>query len=429
MPVPEGWRVVLDRRTRRLDGGRTLLTPTGRLLRLRAEGPAVVAGLTAGARGDQARRLARRLLDAGGAHPRPTPVVPDDVTVVVPVKDRPGDLDRCLASLGTTADVLVVDDGSLDPGAVETVATRHGARCVHRPINGGPAAARNTAIPLLEKPFVAFLDSDAVASAGWLATLRGHLADPAVAAVAPRVVGGPRSPLDLGPDEGAVRPGTALSYVPTAALLVRVAALTPFDEALRYGEDVDLVWRLADAGWTVRYDPSVVVHHAEPRRLADRLVRRYRYGTSAAPLAQRHPGHLVHLVLPPWPTTVVALLLARRPVAAAAAAALATRQLDRQVRDAQTSARLVGTATAGTALGLGRALSLLGPLAWAAAAKDRRVAALLLAPVVREWWHRRPDEDPLTFAGRALLDEAAYGAGVLSGCASHRTLAPLRPRR
>ena len=48
---------------------------------------------------------------------------------------------------------------------------------------------------------------------------------------------------------------TKVSYVPTAALLVRRAALdsvTPgggavFDPALRYGEDVDLVWRLHDA--------------------------------------------------------------------------------------------------------------------------------------------------------------------------------------
>ncbi len=425
-PVPAGWRVVLDPRTRRLDSGRTLLTPTGRMLRLSERGPAVVAALRQGAGTEAARRLARTLLDAGASHPRPLPVAPHDVTVVIPVRDRTPELDRCLAALAHP-DVLVVDDGSHDPAAVRTVAERHSARYVHRP-NGGPAAARNTAIPLLHKPFVAFLDSDAVPPPGWLATLRGHLEDPAVAAVAPRVVGGPRSPLDLGPDEGAVRPGTALAYVPTAALLVRVAALTPFDESLRYGEDVDLVWRLTDAGWTIRYDPSVVVAHDEPARLRDRLVRRYRYGTSAAPLAARHPDHLVHVVLPPWPTAVVVLLLGRRPLLGAAAAALAAARLDRQVRHPVTSVQLIGSATAGTALGLGRALALAGPFAWALAVKDRRAAALLLGPVLREWWHRRPTEDPLTYAGRTLLDEAAYGAGVLAGCLRHRSAAPLRPR-
>jgi mycofactocin system glycosyltransferase len=427
-PVPDGWQVVLDPRTRRLDRGRALLTPTGRLLRLSARGPEVVAALPRGAHGGAARRLARTLLDAGAGHPRPDPVPPDDVTVVVPVRDRLTELDRCLAALREHPHVLVVDDGSAAPARVAAVAARHGARCVHRGANGGPAAARNTARGQVGTPFVAFLDSDCVVPPGWLAVLRGHLADPAVAAVAPRVVGGPRSPLDLGPDEGVVRPGSALAYVPTAALLVRVEALPAFDEALRYGEDVDLVWRLVEAGWTVRYDPSVTVEHAEPVRLADRLVRRHRYGTSAAPLALRHPGHLAHLVLPPWPTAVVALLLARRPVLATAAAAVAAARLDRTVGDPATSARLVGSATAGTALGLGRALALAGPLAWVAAGRDRRVAALLVAPLVREWWHRGRPGDPARYVGRALLDDAAYGSGVVAGCVRHRTGAPLRPR-
>jgi len=35
---------------------------------------------------------------------------------------------------------------------------------------------------------------------------------------------------------------------------------------------------------------------------------RYHYGTAAAPLSRRHPDRLAHLVLPPWPTVVVAPL-------------------------------------------------------------------------------------------------------------------------
>jgi mycofactocin system glycosyltransferase len=420
--VPAGWRVVLDPRTRWLDE-RTLLSPTGRLLRLAKSGPAAVAALPRGAHTDAERRLTRTLLDAGAAHPRPLPHPADDVTVVIPVKDRTAELDRCLAALAHD-DVVVVDDGSTED--VAAVCARHGATRVRR-ANGGPAAARNTALPLLHKPFVAFLDSDCVPPQGWLAALRGHLEDPYVVAVAPRVVGGPRSPLDLGPHEGAVRPGTAIGYVPTAALLVRRDALTPFDEDLRYGEDVDLVWRLCDAGGTIRYDPAVVVQHTEPPLLAARLQRRYRYGTSAAPLSRRHPDHLVHLVLPPWPTAVLALLLARHPKAAVATAALAAARVDRQVHDLPTSVRLVAEATAGTASGLGRFLALAGPAAWLAA-RDRRVAALLLAPVLQEWWLRRPAEDPLTYAARALLDQSAYGVGVATGCVRGRTARPLRPR-
>jgi len=93
-----------------------------------------------------------------------------------------------------------------------------------------------------------------------------------------------RSPLDMGPNR-------IVPYVPSAALIVRTPVR--FDETLRYGEDVDLIWRLLDQGHRVVYDPSVVVLHHE----ADVLRRRFRYGTSAAPLAARHPTRLRHVVL------------------------------------------------------------------------------------------------------------------------------------
>ncbi len=293
-------RLALDHATRRfgttLAGGAPL-----RLLRLSSAGPDALRALAAGDPTPAQRRLGERLVDAGLAHPLPAPA-PADVTLVIPVRDRPAELDRCLATAAQL--VVVVDDGSRDPAAIAAVAARHGAGLVRRERSGGPAAARNAAAAGTE--LVAFLDSDCVAPPGWIEALAGHFADPRVAAVAPRVAA---RPLDMGPHPAAVRPDGRVRYVPSAALVVRRAALPRFDEALRYGEDVDLVWRLHDAGWRVRYDPRVVVAHP-----AVGLRRRFAYGTSAAPLAARHPGRLAPLVLRPWPALAVALLLARRPV-------------------------------------------------------------------------------------------------------------------
>ncbi|MCU1622270.1 MAG: glycosyl transferase family 2 [Frankiales bacterium] len=401
---------VLDRRTIRLRDGRSFLSPTGRLLRFAAP-PAGIA---------------RQLVEAGAAHPTPAPRPADDVTVVVPVRDRPRELARCLAALGDV-DTLVVDDGSHDQEAVARVCARYGARVVRRD-NGGPAAARNTALPLLSKEIVAFLDSDCVPPTGWLQQLRGHLDDPRVAAVAPRVTGGLRSPLDLGGEPGVVRPGNPVAYVPTAALLVRREALTPFDETLRFGEDVDLVWRMVEAGWLVRYDPRVVVHHEEPSRVGDRLVRRFRYGTSAAPLSERHPGAVTHLVAPPWPTAAVLALMAGRPIAALAAAAVTGQRLERHLHDPAASARVTGRAVSGTAQGLGRALSLLGPVAWLAGCRRPQLLALMALPLVVEQLERRPEAPALRYVGEGLLEQAAYGAGVVAGCVLHRTVRPLLPR-
>jgi hypothetical protein len=148
--LPDGFTVALDRRTRRLDGGAALLgLSQGRLLhlapaarRLLDAGPGPGAGAAVGAsagadlvvRDATSARLARRLLDAGIAHPvvvgphvPPRPRVPPgpppaEVTVVVPVRDRPAGLRRLLDALADpdalaepVAAVIVVDDGSADP--------------------------------------------------------------------------------------------------------------------------------------------------------------------------------------------------------------------------------------------------------------------------------------------------------------------------
>jgi mycofactocin system glycosyltransferase len=426
VPVPEGWRVRLDPRTQVLDGGRTLLTPTGRLLRLGPGAPVAMAALARGTADLRGRQLGRALLDAGAGHPEPPGQVLDDVTVVVPVRDRLDSLRACLEAL-KGVDVLVVDDGSQSPDAVSALCESFGARCTRRD-NGGPAAARNSALPLLGREFVAFVDSDCIVTPAALVRLRGHLEDPAVGAAAPRVAGDRRSPLDLGTRPAGVRPGGAVSYVPTACLMVRLSALSTFDEGLRYGEDVDLVWRMSDAGWELRYDPSIEVTHAEPDTVGGRLRRRFHYGTSAAPLAARHPDRLAHVVLPPWPTAVVALLLLRRPWLALAAAGAATRRVDATVHRPATSAVLVARAVVSTGTGLGRALALTGPVGWWAATRNRGAALLLVAPLLHEWRSRRPRDSASSYVGSALLEEAAYGAGVVAGCARHRTLRPLLPR-
>jgi mycofactocin system glycosyltransferase len=415
-PAPrEQRRADWDRRTLVLRDGRSLLSPTGRLLRLSKPVDELGEG-----------ELRDRLVDAGVLHPAPAPSSAADVTVVIPVKDRLPELARCLAACAGR-DVLVVDDGSSDAAAVDRLCAGHGARVVHR-ANGGPAAARNTALPLLHKDFVAFLDSDCVPPPGWLEDLRGHFDDPVVAAVAPRVTGGLRSPLDLGTDAAVVRPGSPVGYVPTAALLVRRTALTPFDEELRYGEDVDWVWRTVAAGHQVRYDPRVVVRHEEPARLADRLTRRFRYGRSAAPLSARHPDAVKHLVVPPWPTAATVALLTGQPLVAAAAAGVTGARLDRHLHDPVASARVTGRAVSGTAQGLGKALSLAGPVAWAAALRRPQLLGLLALPLVLEQLQRRPEANPFRYVGEGLAEQAAYGAGVVSGCVRERTARPLLPR-
>ncbi len=325
MPLPAGFGIAFDAETQFVGPDVLFGGSPPRLLRLNAAGVRALGELRGHPVGSaDSGRLARRLTDTGLAHPRPPAVArAAEVTVVIPVRDRAASLDRCLSALGARYPVIVVDDGSADPAAIAGVGQRHGARLVRRPASGGPGPARNDGLAMVTTPLVAFLDSDCAAGPDWIAGLTAHFADPMVGAAAPRVRGvagrnavgrylAARAPVDLGPREARVAPLTRLAYVPTAALLVRRAALgaAGFDPGLRYGEDVDLIWRMIDAGWRVRYDPAAEVSHVEPDRWRPVLARRFRYGSSAAPLARRHPGRVPPLILQAWPAAAVAALLA-----------------------------------------------------------------------------------------------------------------------
>ncbi len=409
--------------------------------------------------GDQpgARLLARRLVSSGAYTPRPTTTSYNerDVTVVVPVRDRPAELDRLLHALSDHLAVVVVDDASSDAGATKEIAARHRARFVPLTTNSGPAGARNAGLALAHTPLVAFVDSDCVPAPDWLDPLLGHFDDPVVAAVAPRVVPlarpaegavqryeAVRSSLDRGAAEGPVRRGSTIPYVPSAALVVRTAVAPGpelFEPGLRVGEDVDLAWRLADAGWDVRYVPSSTVEHDGPATLEQLLARRAFYGASAAPLAQLHPGALAPLNVSAWSLAVWLLVVARRPLLALATLAtsvgILAHRLSGLTRDpVAVATRIAGEGTTRSAApalaGLTRAWSPAFLLALASRRTRKAALLALLLPALADWWEDRSrlNLDPITYTALHVADDAAYGAGVWWGCARQQTAAPLLPR-
>lgn len=461
------------------DGGTALLGGSPlRLLRLRPRAVELLAGGSLVVAGEAAASLAGRLLDAGVAHPD-LAALPDPgaaVTVVVPVRDRTAGVRRLLAALRADPDtaavpVLVVDDGSADPAALASVAAAGGAEVLRSAVSRGPAAARNTGLRAARTPLVAFLDSDCVPRPGWLLTLRRHLGDPRLALVAPRVVAlgaGPPghgegaratphgrlaayeaavSALDMGPCPAAVRPLAAVSYVPSAALLARRQALgAGFDESMRVAEDVDLVWRLAAAGWRVRYEPAAEVAHEHPAAAVDWLRRRAFYGSGAALLAQRHGAAVAPVVVSGWAAAAMGLAVAgRAPGRLAAAGVLAAEAVRLARRLAVPGGRppvalaaglvLRGTATAGRTLARA-ATRHHWPVAAGAALASARARRLLAAVAVADglagWWPHRDRVGPLAFLAARRAEDLAYGAGLWSGALrarSPRALLPARPPR
>ncbi len=392
--------------------------------------------------GRASAELARRLLDGNLADPvlDGIDVRHEDITVVVPVLDRAEQLDRCLESLGSLA-VLVVDDASQDPGAVAAVARRHGARLVALTRNVGPAGARNAGLAHVKTPLVGFVDSDVVVASSALLALARHCVDPRVALVGPRVVGKTNNSrpawferydvaacsLDLARTGGQVRPGSTIGWLPSACLVGRVGLLGDgFDAAMRVGEDVDLVWRLAEVGNVVRYDPSVVAHHEVRATVRGWLGRKFAYGTGGAGLAERHGDKVAPAVVSVTMGVSAAALLQRRwwsvPVAGAASVATAASLRQRlPVGRGQT-----GLATRLLARGVAWAVRQEGelllrhwwPLAALGAVCSPGIRRALTTATVLDlalFLYERPGVDPATALLARRLDDLAYGSGLWWG--------------
>jgi mycofactocin system glycosyltransferase len=240
-------------------------------------------------------------LATGAVHPVPNSLAAlSEITVVIPAyitnSESQADLKKLVASLvGLT--IIIVDDAS--PHAVNI----EDARIIRHDTNKGPGAARNTGIAAVTSAVVAFVDTDVTVTSQQIATLAAYVIDTPIGAVAPRItctnnqtfIGefeSHHSPLDLGPIPALVRPMSRVSYLPATVLVCNVHLLRNaggFDDSIRMGEDVDLVWRFIENGISCRYVPSIECPHLPRSTMRKMLKQRYDYGTSAALLDQRHP--------------------------------------------------------------------------------------------------------------------------------------------
>jgi len=462
--LPDGFAVQVDRRVRVLGSGAALLGGSpARLLRLAPSARTLIDNGRVEVHDAVSAQLARTLLDATVAHPRPSGGPSHrDVTIVIPVHDNAFSLRRLLSTLRGLR-VVVVDDGSAIPvrqSDFERMSCQ--VEVIRHPQAKGPAAARNTGLAACTTDFVAFLDSDVVPRRGWLEALLGHFADPAVALVAPRIIGlthsdnmiaryeAVRSSLDLGLREAPVVPYSTVAYVPSAAIICRRSALVAaagFDETLRCGEDVDLCWRLVESGARLRYEPIALVAHDHRVGIRDWLVRKSFYGQSAAPLSIRHPDKTAPLVISRW-TLLLWLLMAMGSspgyLVSLVIATMTARRIagaldgvDSKPRDV---AMLVGRGLGAAALQLASAICRhYWPIALIAAILFRRIRHIVLVAAVvdgvADWVSRHNNDDAqskqlgvVSYVVLKRLDDLAYGAGMWAGMVHERNLGPLKPQ-
>ncbi|HLI88634.1 MAG TPA: mycofactocin biosynthesis glycosyltransferase MftF [Ktedonobacteraceae bacterium] len=417
------------------------------------------------------------------------------VSIVIPTHNRAQQLERCLRSLlsldypAPCLEIIVVDDGSSDetPALLQCMQQEAAQqdislRTLRHHGQKGVAVARNTGAAAAQHDLIAYIDSDCVASARWLAELVPAFQDAHLGAAGGMIRAydlrpllgryeDVRSSLFMGVRPQQVLPDGPLNYLPTANLLVRrskwqqIGGFAP----LTFGEDVDFCRRLLSAGAAIIYLPQGVVYHDYRTGPGAFLRVRASYASAEAVLLQLHPTGRRILVLPPEQALFAASTIgaawnmlpsSRRPFK------WQKKEITTKMGTGSTSTRMFAFACVLTLLGSWMRLRKAraqripaGPLAVFKATLRSHLAytyhlcrhltryytlplllgSLLCPPLflllciccgivtIIDYVRLRPEMNFGAYALCSLLDDCAYEAGVVWGCIKCRTWKPLVP--
>jgi len=219
------------------------------------------------------------------------------VTVVVPTRDRPATLARCLAALArqraVALEIVVVDDASVDGAAVAAAVRRAApAALLVRGTGKGPAAARNLGVRAARGEIVCFTDDDCAPDPDWAGRLVAACAGGAAAAgttladpvAGPTVVAAQLLTNVL--QRASLEPGSSvLGFAPSCniACPTELARRLPFDDSFPHaaGEDRDWCARLQRSGVALRFVPAATVTHRPRLGICGFVRQQCRYGRGA----------------------------------------------------------------------------------------------------------------------------------------------------
>jgi GT2 family glycosyltransferase len=227
------------------------------------------------------------------------------VSVVVCSYNGDRTLAACLDSLQQLNypdyEVILVDDGSNDTTG-QIAFRRSDVRFYRHERNLGLSVARNTGLTAAKGEIVAFTDADCRADPDWLYYLVSELLDKEFAGV-----GGPNL---LPPEDSPVAAAVMVSpggpahvmltdrqaeHIPGCnmaffkSVLDELGGFDPLFHAA--GDDVDLCWRLQQAGYKIGFSPAAMVWHYRRSTVAEYLKQQHGYGEAEALLVRKHPDY------------------------------------------------------------------------------------------------------------------------------------------
>jgi O-antigen biosynthesis protein len=213
-------------------------------------------------------------------------------------------LSPCLAAIAQNTlideyEVIVLDNGSEEPGVEDTVRPYPKARLIKEPVNHGFSRGNNLAARQARGEYLVFLNNDTLPRRDWLRPLvEMQRALPAAGVVGSRLVDAADTPLYTGsyfqpainayadarrnyPANAVDEPRECEVYIGCGILIKRALfdAVGGFDEHYFQGyEDFDLCLKVRERGLKVMYCPGSAVEHIENVSMK-KLTRRVRRGS------------------------------------------------------------------------------------------------------------------------------------------------------
>jgi len=224
-------------------------------------------------------------------------------TIVVAAFNEAGTIVACVSSLlamrhpDFAIEIIVVDNGSTD-GTRDSLRSFGDSIRVLTETTRGASAARNCGIRAARSPIVAFTDADCLVDPGWLCHLIAPLTDRKAGVVGGRILSVPganriarfgevihdhHDAIVVQEDPYVI----SMNWASRREVLIEVGL---FDEALLRGQDVDLSWRIRQAGYGLVYAPQAVLWHHNQHTVWGLAHEGYVHARHAVRVARKH-GH------------------------------------------------------------------------------------------------------------------------------------------
>jgi GT2 family glycosyltransferase len=230
------------------------------------------------------------------------------ISVVVAVYNGEKYIQECLESLMKlnypNKEFIVVDDGSTD--STPLIVEVYPVKLVKNDGNQGLSVARNNGIKAAKGDIVAFTDADCRVDPDWLFYIASEFnkdikvggvggpnltppEDDFKAYILGEAIGGPRCVL-ITDKEAEHIPGCNMAF--RRHVLVEIGGFDPV--FTRAGDDVDICWRVREAGFKLIKAPSAVVWHHRRSSISAYFKQQAGYGVAETLLGRKHPEKYSH---------------------------------------------------------------------------------------------------------------------------------------